>query len=266
MLDDWGRLTDRGRAIYASTATALVVADLAILLTVHLSRSSDLPTARLIGQVLPGGIVPPVAVFFVASRMTGQRWPVWTLAGASVGITALWYCFASVLPGLVDGARAEVSGQADYRIVLPAQVGPWARAKIPPAKERQLRMSAGRLDLERDGLHPQIGVYTVHGRSTVVLFGVNLAGGSLAEARHSTSEAAREMMRGAEVDQPSSVDAGHLGGSMSCGIAPPAIARGYRVCVWSDASTMGMVFVPAGSDDRARAVALQFREGATKTS
>ena len=219
--------------------------------------------------MLPIAAVTTVVVAALAQSTRTQRgWPWWAISLAVLSACGAWYSLVHVAPKLADDARAEASGQADYRLTAPDHAGDWTRLDGADARQRE-QDTLSRLEQAPDDIRAGMaeavyGEYT-NGSSRLVFFGFNASGDMQNDLRDSPSKTLRDFMAGAGAENVEHVDAGDLGGSMACTGDVPGVPRGLIYCAWADASTVGQLTVdtPNLSIDEAAEITRGFREGVT---
>ena len=240
-----------------------------VLVAVHLSRDTSGSTMSKLGDVLPAAIVSTVLVAGLAYATSGtRRWP-WPLITLSVfGLAGVWYAVIAVLPQVLDDARAEDNGPADYSLTTPEVAGDWHRLRGPEVAQRKQdalsRLATGPAQLKRVVEH---FVYAEYQRPSAGLSfsGFEVKGHVQDELRRSTGRALKNWMATIGAADPDWVDAGELGGSMGCSSSTRGLPVGVIYCAWADASTLGQVTIAELNldIDTAASITREFREHVT---
>lgn len=238
------------------------------LLVVHLSWGSSGSAAFRAGEVLPIAVVSAAVVALLArSTGAGRGWPWWAITLSVFAASAAWYAVVEVLPRAANDARAEVSGEADYRLETPKRAGEWIRVDSPAAAQREEQILA-RFDQAPDGLLGSLddvvyAEYSARGQGRLAFVGLRASGALQDDMRDSTREVLRDFMAGSGATEPQPVEPGELGGSMSCASDVRGLSAGVILCAWADASTVGQIAAPALNIDEAAAITRDLRSHVT---
>lgn len=239
-----------------------------VLLVVHLSSGTSGSAAFRAGEVLPiAGVSAVVVALLARSTSAGRGWPWWAITLSVLAASATWYAAVEVLPRAANDARAEVSGEADYRLETPKRAGDWVRVDSLAASQREEQILA-RLDQAPDvvlgGVDDVVyAEYSARGQGRLAFAGFRSSGELQDDVRDSTREVLRNFMAGSGATKLQSVDPGELGGSMSCASDVRGLPAGVILCAWADASTLGQVAAPALNIDEAGEITRDLRSHVT---
>ena len=229
-------------------AIALVSGGAAFAVLVAITLSTDGPgsTSFRIGRMMPAAGGSAVAVAAIAQSINLRRWLLLLIPVAVFAASGTWYALMEVVPRLTDNARAEASGQADYVLETPPRAGDWTRLDGDAATKRK-ELAISQLEQAPDdmrrGMEDFVYAEYARGRARLSFFGFNAAGEFEDDLRDSSSDTLDEYMAGAGAEDPESVDAGDLGGSMACSGDGRGLPAGLIYCAWTDASTLGQVTI-----------------------